>query len=141
MASLKNRTSLRAILMGSALLILIAILIAFILYNKPQRSVENESAIAITATQLFKEFEQNEEKANEMYLNKAVLVTGTVSEISLNQDGKTVLILETENPMFGVSCTMEGTLEGSASGSTIKVKGICTGYLSDVVLTRAIISK
>jgi hypothetical protein len=139
--ALRTKFSRKAILIIIALVFLTGILIGFILYNKPHRSVENEEAIAVTAVQLFKAFEQNEEKSNTMYLNKAVLVTGSVSEISSNQEGKIILILETDNPMFGVSCTMEDKIDGVASGDVVTVKGICTGYLSDVVVTRAIISK
>jgi len=137
----KLHITVRVILLIIALIILSGILIGYTLYNKPQRSVENEEAVTVSATQLFKEFESNETEANAAYLNKAVLVTGTISEISSNQDGKAVLILETENPMFGVSCTLEEQAQGLSAGSSVTVKGICTGYLSDVVITRGIISK
>jgi hypothetical protein len=132
---------MRIILIIIALIILAGILIGYTLYNKPQRSVESEKAIAISAIQLFKEFEENETDANTKYLNKAVLVSGVISEINSNQEGKTVLILETENPMFGVSCTLEDQAQGLSTGASVTVKGICTGYLSDVVVTRGIIPK
>ena len=135
------RISLKVILSIIAVLILSGMLIGYMLYNKPQRSVKNEEAIEVTAAQLFQEFEGNETSANIKYLNKAVLATGTISEISSNQEGKTVLILETDNPMFGVSCTLEESPQELIKGSSVSVKGICTGYLSDVVITRGIISK
>lgn len=132
---------MRVILLIIALVILSGILIGYTLYNKPQRSVEREEAVSVSADQLFKDFEGDEAAANTKYLNQAVLVTGTISEISFNQDGKTVLILGTDNPMFGVSCTLEGQAQGLSAGARVSVKGICTGYLSDVVITRGIIIK
>ena len=132
---------MKAVLLIIAVIILSGVLIGYREYNKPARSVANEVAITITASQLFNEFEANEAVANKKYLNKAVLVTGSVSEISFNQSGKTVIILESDNPMFGVSCTMEEKPQNLAIGIKVSVKGICTGYLSDVVVTRGIISK
>lgn len=135
----KWKVPTRVILLIVGLIILSGVFIGYELYNKPQRSVEDEVAIAITAKELFQKFESDEAKANATFLNKAVLVTGKISEISRNQDGKTVLVLETDNPMFGVTCTLEDSMEVVAPQTNVSVKGICTGYLSDVVVTRGIL--
>lgn len=141
MQSYKLSMPMKAILLIISAIVLTGILIGYKEYYKPQRSVENEVAIAVTAVRLFTEFEANEAKANSKYLNKAVLVTGIVSEMSFNQSGSMVIILASDNPMFGVSCTMEEKPQGLVKGETVSIKGICTGYLSDVVVTRGIVSK
>lgn len=123
-----------------ALLCTIAIA-GYKLYNKSHRAVEEEEAIVLTAVDLFAAYETNEEDANKKYLDKVIEVKGMVSEILLNQDGKTVIILSTSNPMFGINCTLENTSDNIQTGSTLFIKGICTGYLSDVVITHGIIEK
>jgi hypothetical protein len=50
------------------------------------------------------------------------------------------VILNTGDPLFGVACTLnlqEKTVRPVQPGEKITVKGICTGYLSDVVLTNS----
>ena len=133
--------SFRLILLIIALVLLTGIIMGYILYNKPHRLVEKENAISVTAVELFNHYSLNETEANTKYLNKVLLVTGTVLEISSNLDGKKVLILETDDAMFGVSCTLEDTNAKLTVGESISVKGICTGYLADVVITNAVISK
>jgi ATP-dependent 26S proteasome regulatory subunit len=119
----------------------VLVIVGYKLYNKDHRSVEDETAIVLNASDLFGEYEANETEANTKYLDKVLEVTGTVSEIITNQDGKSVIILSTSNPMFGINCTMEGDSENISVGSTVSIKGICTGYLSDVVITRGVATK
>jgi len=66
-------------------------------------------------------------------------VTGTVSEILTNQDGRSVLVLKTNDPLFGISCTMTDDISRVQPGMSVTIKGICTGYLSDVVITNGIL--
>lgn len=120
-------------------IILLAIGIAYQQYNKPHRSVENETAIAIQAKQLFNDFYTNETSANSNYLNKVLEVTGIVVALNTNQDGAQIVLLETENPMFGISCTLEQSSDAIKMGDQVTIKGICTGYLSDVVVNRGVL--
>lgn len=130
----------KVLIVGLAFVCAIAIA-GYNLYNKSHRSVRDEEAISLTAIALFNAFETNEENANKLYLDKVIEVSGVVSEIVTNQSGKPVIILSTNNPMFGVNCTMENSIESIQFGSMISITGICTGYLSDVILTRGIIKK
>jgi tRNA_anti-like len=45
------------------------------------------------------------------------------------------VLLKTDDLMFGVNCTMEDDAQVK-TGEQISIKGICTGYLTDVVLIR-----
>ena len=111
------------------------------LYNKPGRDVEKETAISISAVQLFKTYAENEVNANKIYLDKAIDVHGTVSDFNKNQQGQTVIILQTDDPMFGVACTLKSNNSPPLTkGSKIKLKGICSGFTNDVVLRDCIIS-
>lgn len=120
------------------LLIGLTAIVGYNLYNKPHRNVEDEQALRVDATELFDEFQTDEKTANLRYLDKTLEVRGTISEMLTNQDGKAVLVLKTNDPLFGISCTMTDSVTVRA-GMHVTIKGICTGYLSDVVMTNGIL--
>jgi len=128
----------------TALIIIVAIigmgLVAYMLYNKPHRSVEEESAIEITASDLMQVYQRNEESANGLYLDKVLEVSGIVADTTTNQNGKQIVLLETNDAMFGISCTMKNKLTNISPNQPITIKGFCKGYLSDVVLTECVVS-
>jgi len=127
---------MRKIILIIIILVSAAVVVGVTLYHKPHRSVAQEEAIAVTAAQLFREFETNEEASNKKYLDQVIEVTGTVSGITINQEGYQVILLQTDNPLFGIQCTLLDQTE-IRKDETVTLKGICTGYLSDVVLTSA----
>lgn len=131
--------SKRTIFLIAVLGIVVLIFVAYKMYTKPHRSVERERGIEVTAVQLFDAFAQNEAQANAKYLDKVMEVTGKVSEVGVNLDKKPIIMLETNDMLFGIRCTMADSLLTIEPGSTVTIKGICTGYLSDVVLTSGII--
>jgi tRNA_anti-like len=122
-------------------LILVVAWVAYSMYNKPHRDPTSESSVEITATELFRKYEENETEANALYLDKVLAVSGKVAEVTTNQEMMPVVILETENPMFGVSCTMENGKTTLQIGDVVTIKGICTGYLSDVVIIKGTLNQ
>lgn len=131
----------RKILTVITVLLLAAVGYGLYVWNKPQRNVQDEKAVPIAATAIFDSFTVNETKANELYLNKAIQVTGEVSEVKKNQDGQAVVYLKSTDPVFGVNCTFKEDPGPLEKGTTITFKGICTGYLSDVIINQGIIVK
>jgi hypothetical protein len=133
----------KAITLKKALLVIgiTAVLgMAYALYQwyKPARDVKDEDGIPVTAQVLFDAYSQNETSANATYLNKAVQVAGEVSTVKANQEGKVVVTLKTADPMFGVQCTMKEKV-GIKVGEKVTIKGICTGFLMDVVLIDCVV--
>ena len=110
-------------------------------FNKPHRSVTTESTIPVTASEIFAAYSADETKANALYLDKALSVTGDLAEVKKNQEGKTVLVLKTDDPIFGVTCTLSEDAADLQTGKSIKVKGICSGFTSDVVLRDCIVDR
>jgi tRNA_anti-like len=94
------------------------------------------------ASQLVKEFEANETNANLQYTDKVVSVTGRVVKMEVN-DTTHNLLLAGESAMAGVLCQFETSrnhpLTKIKTGDLVKVKGVCTGILMDVILTRCTI--
>lgn len=125
----------KKILLAILILVIAGVVVAYRMWTKPATKVEDVVSIEISAPELAEAFSNNEAEANKKYLNKAIAVTGTVSESEKNQDGKLVVILTGD-----VQCTMRDENEAVENGATIKVKGFCTGSnLFGVLLTDCII--
>ncbi|MEP6645584.1 MAG: hypothetical protein ABJC12_00725 [Saprospiraceae bacterium] len=113
----------------------------YYMYNKPVESLESKNAdVSISAEDLIKDYEADENAANKKYLGKVVLVTGTVSGVT-TEEGKKKVSLETSDPISSIICEMEDNKEVSTlkAGELVKVKGMCSGYLSDVILVQSVI--
>lgn len=129
--------------------IIIAILVlgsigAFIgykMYNKPHVDVAEASAdISITANKILDEFSTDETVANSKYLEKIVAVEGEIAEVKVEKE-KGIITLKTNDDFGSILCHLstEATKEISSLkvGQTITVKGICTGFLMDVILVKS----
>lgn len=130
---------LKKVVILVGILTLIGVCTAYYMWTKPAPKAEDIKGIAITSVQLNKEFTDNEQKANAMYLDKVIEIAGAVTEVNTNQDGGTVLILESGDPMAGVQCTMREKKLNVAKGQNITVKGFCRGNNLGVVLNDCII--
>lgn len=115
--------------------------IYFFLFNtvsQTQRNLQNEKGITISAKTIVKEFQINEAAANAKYLNKAVEVNGEIAEVKTDQTGNFTITLKSDDAFANVFCTLKAGSMQPKAGTTITVKGICTGFLSDVVLNEAV---
>lgn len=130
---------LRTVVIIFILFIVAGFTVGYIMWNKPHRKVENEKGIEVTASQLVKDYQFSEAEANKKYLDKAVQVTGTVKEIKINQDGNPTITLASDDAFTGVFCTLKEKPGNVTVGSTVVIKGICSGMLSDVRLREAVL--
>ena len=132
----KNRKKIITWVLLSVLVILATGgVVGYKMYTKPHRSVAKAKTIQISATDLVLAYEKNEAGANSLYLE----VRGEVNEVSKNQKGETVITLKGSD-MSGLICTLEGTAATEVKpNSSVVIKGICTGFLTDVVLVRCVL--
>lgn len=121
------------------ILLLIAGGIGYYVWNKPPAKVEDKKSTPVIATDLASAFTTDEAAANKKYLNQVLEVSGIVAESSRNQDGKTVILLESGDPLSGVQCTMRDDNVAIGNGSTVKITGFCNGYTMVVLLSDCII--
>jgi hypothetical protein len=136
----KIRQMRKETLLYIALGVLIAVIVAgMMMWNKPHETVDDKAAMSISATKLTGDFEKDETAANSRYINKPLEVTGEISEVSKNQDGKTVLILASENPLSGVQATLRENGAVAAIGQKVTVKGFCNGFTTVVLLSDCIL--
>lgn len=125
-------------LISASVLLLAGVAAFYYVMNKPHRSVMDEKGVTVTAESLFQSFQENETAANEKFLNKVLEVGGKVKSTETNTDSRTVIVLETSDPMFGINCTLESEARVK-EGDEVVIKGICTGYLADVVINQGIL--
>ncbi|MBK0402361.1 hypothetical protein I5M27_05155 [Adhaeribacter sp. BT258] len=131
-------------LIAAVLLLMLVAFGAYYQYNKPARNLANESAdLSLPATELYRQFSENEAGANQQYLDKVIQVKGVLQNVSRGNDGSLNLTLDTGSPMGGVTCEIPGTNipEGLSlkTGREMTVKGQCTGFLMDVVLVKCVV--
>ncbi|TDH24002.1 hypothetical protein EXU57_16055 [Segetibacter sp. 3557_3] len=136
-----RKKNLGTILLVILILAVAGAVIGYRMWNKPNRSVANEAGIAITAADLVTAYQADENAANAKFLDKAIEVSGTISAVDKSQDGKSTIMLSSDDPMTGVYCTLKIGADNLAVGTPVKVKGFCSGMLSDVRLRDAVIVK
>lgn len=113
----------------------------YLTYNKPHRNPEDEQGIAISATELLRQFQLNEDSANLLYLDKTVVVSGKIVNITHNQENIPVVMLAAEGDGFGVQCTMQDSKANLKKNEFVTLKGICKGFLSDVIITNTSVAQ
>ena len=115
-------------------------LIGYNMYNKEhEKTASLKANVEITATDLVSNYENDETLANSQYLDKVIAVTGTVMKID-KTDESTSIILDGGNELSTIICQLEDPdAKLPKEGQEVTIKGLCTGFLMDVVLVRAVI--
>lgn len=112
----------------------------FVYSKNHHRDLQSEKWVSIQADSLSAKYQADENKANTLYLNKVLRITGTIITISKDQVGKITLMIGKADYFSNVSVTLSQTSPITQKpGDTITIKGLCTGSLSDVVITDAVI--
>ncbi|MBK6444527.1 MAG: hypothetical protein IPQ03_17425 [Bacteroidetes bacterium] len=136
---------MKRILLTVSIFLTAAVAFGYYLFNKPHSSIVDETPIALSeAPALVGEYEADENSANAKYLGKVIEVTGTISDKNLDEKGILNLTLK-GGDLAGIGCQFDKNFQtealGLKSGEQVKIKGICTGILMDVVLVDCVISK
>ncbi|WP_439127427.1 OB-fold protein [Polaribacter sp.] len=135
----------KKIIIAFLVLASIGAFVGYKMYNKPHLNVANEQAdITLTANKIIADFSIDEITANKNYLEKIIAVTGTVSSIKTVKS-KGIITLETNDDFGSIICHL--TADETKKLNTVKeaqeitIKGICTGFLMDVILVKSVITK
>jgi len=113
------------------------------LYNKPFIDIKNSRPeIEVTVENILFEFKSNEKLATEKYVDKLILVKGKIAAISISK-GHSIITLKDKNGISSVICQMlaEDNLNALKleKGDEILIKGVCTGYLLDIMMVRCVL--
>lgn len=134
---------LKKIFIITLLIILGTSIVLYKIYNKPHIDIAvTEPDLSLDAEFITNEFISDENKANEEYLDQIIEIKGIIKRISYER-GKTIISLGKEEMFGNVNCHMlpEENLElqNLKVGQTVTLKGICTGYLLNVILVRCVL--
>jgi hypothetical protein len=122
---------------------LIGVIVAIYMYNKPHTNYEKLAPdYTLSCAILVSDFEKNEMAANIKYLDKMLLVNGSIANVSVNDAGEFTIAID--DPLFGVTCNFNSSqsdkqtelLKQLKVGKDVKIKGRCDGVLTDVRLTQ-----
>ncbi len=114
-------------------------------FHKPHKNTFNIKAdYALTASDLFSKFENDEDNANKKYLGKILEVTGKIVNMKVFNGNYEISL---EDKMEGITCLVDSNyavqqkreLDRLKPNQTIKIKGQCNGYLMGVKMDRCVL--
>lgn len=140
----KYKNLIKKVLITALVCIGVGVSLGAYLYFKPSKSYINKTPdMTVSAREIIHEFSTAEKRANIKYLNKLVEVHGTVNDISEDENGIPTINLAFDNEMSMVSCSMDTNARKDfaslSKGDFVKIKGLCSGMLMDIVLVKSVL--
>lgn len=138
------KTSVKIALAVVFVLAVGGILAALYLYNLKPKDLQNVSPdYVITPSDLQKAFEEDEKGSSAKYINKVVEVSGEIIEIIGAEKKSFNVTLQTGSDFSKVICTFPDIPNPDVFilGKQITVRGVCSGFLSDVLLNNCAVIK
>lgn len=132
---MSKKTITRVLIPVLILLLLGAVYVYREFNRKAPDTADLTPAYELTGTQLLETFQQDEKKANTLYLGKVLAVTGIIKSLSSDSAGVQTLVIGDTASLSSVRCIMNGETGSDAgplaAGTRVTIKGICTGYNAD----------
>lgn len=119
-------------------------IIGFYAYKQYYKTHEDLSDVRadykISAVDLFEAFSDNEPEANTLYIGKVIEVSGIISNMT-TEDTSIKIFLQTDDMLGEVQCEMDSAKDISSlqKGGEVFIRGVCSGYLTDVVMNRCVL--
>jgi tRNA_anti-like len=105
------------------------------------RTFTTKKGGTVTASELVTAYQTNEKQSDSLYNGKIIEVSGLVKESKKGEDGITTVVLQSADSTASVTIDLKGSIEPLKVGAAATVKGMCTGFLSDVTLNEGEIIK
>lgn len=140
----------RKILLFVSLFLLAMAVLGYYVYNKGPENISKRKTLPVTAIELYETYIDDSLSAQNKFNGKVLLVTGVIGRIDKNQQGETILSLQTKEPNAYINCSMEHSPAGLQINDEIRIKGLCNGIgqgdadlgiKADVYLTRCQLEK
>ena len=133
------------VLMGLLVALAASAGIYFYLNKSHQDIASAKPDLSVKAAEIIRDYETNEQSANSKYLGKLIEVHGVIGTVDKAEDGTPIILLQSDNPMSTVMCQLDPIQVQEniqlESGQAIKVKGLCSGFTTDVVMDRCHVLK
>lgn len=131
-----SKKTITKVLVPVLVLLLLGAVYVYREFNrKAPDTAELTPAYELTGMQLLDAFQQDEKKANALYLGKVLAVTGLIKSQSSDSAGIQTLVIGDTASLSSVRCIINGdpgSVAGPFStGTRVTIKGICTGYTAD----------
>jgi hypothetical protein len=116
---------------------------AYRMYNKGPVNVSDKKAdFIVSAATLLGDFESDENAALAKYLNKIIETEGQLLDIQ-KVGNQTIWIVSTGSPLSNIQCEMDSRFINEVGdkvkkGMNVKIQGICSGKLMDIVLNQTV---
>lgn len=118
-------------------------MITITVVDRPEAGIDAQEAdFSLSAAELIRAFSENEVEADRLYGGKVLEVHGKVKEV-ISHETAPILVIGDTGRGINISCYLQ--LEKSQEfseirqGDDVKVKGICNGMLTDIMLDRALL--
>ena len=131
------KTSYKIALAAVSVIAVAGVLFGLYMYNlKPKDLQKVKPDFVITATDLLKAFESDENTATAKFVNTIVEVSGTIQSVKPGENSALTISLNTGSDLSSVICTLQGNTEPTnfRTGEQITIRGNCSGFLMDVLL-------
>ena len=116
--------------------------VAWRMYHQERsKAADQTTEIQISAKDLYQQYADDEHKADSLYRNKIIEVSGTVASIDNNTQNLSLTLSSDADAMGGINCALSNKQDIPTANANITVKGKCTGFLMDVLLEDATIVK
>ena len=128
----------RLLLILAVIAIAVAIVLGLRAYSAAvPHAAGRDADVTLSATELFGAFQSDEQAANARYNDKVVRVHGVVRSVEAGPDGRSTVVLATDDVLGGVVCEFPaGAVHDCQVGSTATIQGFCSGFNLDVLLQR-----
>jgi hypothetical protein len=110
--------------------------------RKPMGTEKLKPTFYLQASKLVSQFEQEEANATSRYADKVIAIYGPVSSINIT-DSSAAVFVGGQNRESSVMCQFDRhhlkTVRKLKPGYLVTIKGVCAGYLMDVVMVRCVL--
>lgn len=115
-------------------------------YHPDTGKVVHPADMAVSAGALTDSYDNGEEHADSLFLDKTISVSGTVDRVYRNGSGRMVALLKGRYPgKTAVECLFDSTYTADQpdlrAGETVSVRGHCAGRSMNVIMVQCIIEK
>lgn len=129
-----------------SLILIVALIIGIYGYKEYSRKLPDTGKLkadySLKAADLLHQFEADERKATLLYSDKIISVEGIITSVQATDSSGTVF-LNAGSSMASVMCQFEDKnfqeMLNLQKGSVVTIKGVCSGYLMDVVMVRCVL--
>ena len=131
------------VIISSVLFVAAGIIIYLFFTEKFEDTQKQSAAFSISADELLKEFQTNESAANRKYIEKIILVNGTIAETEAVDSAINIKMKDTLTGSYIIFAFQDQHIKDAKQlkeGDNVSIKGSCSGGIYSKILETEFIS-